>query len=83
MRSVSGNRCDRCPETGGPHYTITVVAHQTGSGTRGGGKDRRKQSRYVVGRVCGKCLRRCVIRVKGRKLSLPLSLGLETTGKAA
>jgi hypothetical protein len=51
----------------GPYFTITVVAHQCGPGSRVRGKERRKVS-YVVGRLCRRCVRRSLVSVKGQKL---------------
>jgi hypothetical protein len=51
----------------GPFFTITVVAHQSGPGSRVHGKER-KQIRYVVGRLCRRCVRQSLLRVKGQKL---------------
>ena len=60
-------KCHRSQEHRGPFFTITVVANESGPGSRLGGKER-KQVRYVVGRLCRKCLRKSRVRVSGKKL---------------
>ena len=60
-------KCHRSESHKGPYFTITVVAFQAGPGTRARGKERR-QVRYVVGRLCRKCVSCSLIRVRGEKL---------------
>ena len=64
---MSPEKCQRSGLHRGPFFTIKVVAFQSGPGSRVVGKKRR-QVRYVVGRVCRECVSSLLIRVKGQKL---------------
>lgn len=64
---MSVETCSMNASHKGPYFTITVVAHQSGPGSRVRGKERR-QVRYVVGRLCRRCVRQSLVKVKGQKL---------------
>jgi len=64
---VSPEKCQRSELHRGPFFTITLVAFQSGPGSRVEGKKWR-QVRYVVGRVCRDCVSSLLVRVKGEKL---------------
>ena len=60
---MSPEKCQRSELHRGPFFTI----NQSGPGSRVEGKKRR-QVRYVVGRVCRDCVSSLLVRVKGEKL---------------
>ena len=64
---MSPEKCGMSEQHRGPFFTITLVAYQSGPGSRMEGKKRR-QVRYVVGRVCRDCVSSLLVRVKGSKL---------------
>ena len=64
---MSPEKCQMSQSHRGPFFTITVVAFQSGPGSRVRGKERR-QVRYVVGRLCRKCLSSSLVKVKGQRL---------------
>ena len=64
---MSPEKCQMSDSHKGPFFTITIVAYQSGPGSRVEGKKRR-QFRYVVGRVCRDCFSRALVNVKGKKV---------------
>lgn len=64
---MSKEKCQNADTHKGPYFTITMVAFQSGPGSRKNGKQRRMY-RHVMGRLCRECLRRSRIRVKGQRI---------------
>ena len=64
---MEAEKCRNSEEHKGPFFTLTLVAYQSGPGSRVEGKKRR-QVRYVLGRVCRDCIPSSLIRVNGKKL---------------
>ncbi len=56
--------CDNGRAHTGPFFTITGVAMEVGPGTRQRTR-KRIQARKTLGRLCAKCLRVAVFRLKG------------------
>jgi hypothetical protein len=72
-------KCRESETHRGPFFTVTVVARQAGRGSRIGGKERREY-RHVLGRVCRKCLRSCMVKARGKNL-LRKSVSRRVIGK--
>jgi hypothetical protein len=64
---MQSEKCKESEAHRGPFFTVTVVARQSGRGSRIGGKQRREY-RHVLGHVCRKCLRSCVVKARGKNL---------------
>jgi hypothetical protein len=74
-------KCRESEKHRGPFFTVTVVARQAGRGSRRGGKER-LEYRHVLGRVCRKCLRSCMVKARGKNL-LRRNASRVTVGKVA
>jgi len=74
-------KCRESESHRGPFFTVTVVARQAGRGSRIGGRQRREY-RHVLGRVCRKCLRSCVVKAREKNL-LRKDVSRRVVGKVA
>lgn len=59
--------CRESEKHRGKFYTISIICREAGRGSRREGRER-LEYRYVLARLCRKCLKRCEVHARGKNL---------------